>query len=63
MKNDENTPDGCKLSAITEKDKRKQVHDIIRKAFPIFTSDTDGDCIVLYSHKNQSNEYSLLSIR
>lgn len=63
VKSDENTVAGCKLSAIPEKDKRKRVHDIIRKAFPLFTSDTDGDCVVLYSHKNQSMSFNFISIR
>ena len=54
MKEDENTLDGCTLTAISDKEKRKTVHSIIRKAFPMFTSDTADDCIVLYSHKNQS---------
>lgn len=51
---DENTMDGLTLTAISDKEQRKHVHTVIRKAFPLFTSDTADDCIVLYSHKNQS---------
>lgn len=54
VQEDENTQEGCTLTAIDDKGKRKQVHDIIKRAFPLFTSDTTDDCVVLYSHKNQS---------
>ena len=57
VKEDENTLDGCTLTAISDKEQRKTVHSIIRKAFPMFTSDTADDCIVLYSHKNQSTPF------
>ena len=54
VQQDENTQEGCTLTAIDDKGKRKQVHDIIKRAFPMFTSDTTDDCVVLYSYKNQS---------
>ena len=63
VKEDENTLDGCTLTAISDKEKRKAVHTIIRKAFPLFTSDTADDCIVLYSHKNQSTFFNANSPR
>ena len=54
VQQDENSQEGCMLTAIDDKGKRKQVHDIIKRAFPMFTSDTTDDCVVLYSYKNQS---------
>ena len=36
VQQDENTQEGCTLTAIDDKGKRKQVHDIIKRAFPMF---------------------------
>lgn len=54
VQQNENTQEGCTLTPMDDKGKRKQVHDIVKRAFPLFTSDTTDDCVVLYSHKNQS---------
>ena len=43
------------LPALSVKEQRKSVHQVIRKAFPECVSDTEGDCIVLYSCKNNSS--------
>ena len=43
------------LPALSVKEQRKSVHQVIHKAFPECVSDTEGDCIVLYSCKNNSN--------
>lgn len=42
------------LPALSVKEQRKSVHQVIRKAFPECVSDTEGECIVLYSCKNNS---------
>ncbi|KAK8808688.1 hypothetical protein WA588_004333 [Blastocystis sp. NMH] len=59
VQQDENTQEGCTLTAIDDKGKRKQVHDIIKRAFPMFTSDTTDDCVVLYSYKNQNKYHTV----
>ena len=45
----------CPLSSISSKETRREVHQIIRKAFPALQSDTEGDVIVLRSASNQDH--------
>lgn len=49
------TEEKLTLPPLSAKEQRKSVHQVIRKAFPECVSDTEGDCIVLYSCKNNSN--------
>lgn len=54
VKKDPNTLEKCQLSSLSDKDTRKRIHQVIREAFPLLVSDTNDDCIVLHSCKNQS---------
>lgn len=54
VKNDPNSSEKCQLSSLSDKDSRKRIHQVIREAFPLLISDTNDDCIVLHSCKNQS---------
>ena len=50
-----NTDAQCSLRAISSKETRREVHQIIRKAFPSLQSDTEGDVIVLRSAANPNH--------
>lgn len=59
VKADPNTMEKCKLPSLDDKNKRKEIHGVIRCAFPCLVSDTEEDCIVLHSYKNQSTLFFL----
>lgn len=54
VKKDPSTQEQCRLPPLSSKEQRRQVHQIIRKAFPAFLSNTDADSILLLSASNQN---------
>ena len=58
VKADPNTTDTCKLPPISDKNNRKYIHQVVREVFPSLVSDTDLDCIILHSCKNQSISFT-----
>ena len=49
----------CSLPSLSSKETRREVHQIVRKAFPCLQSDTEGDQIVLRSASNQDHFHKM----